>query len=406
MIRGGNRLTLLENGADYFPALIAALLAAQREIHLESYIFANDAAADAVAEALMHAARRGVETRILLDGFGSRGLAGERVRALRAAGVNLLFFRPERGFLPLRRRRFRRMHRKLVVIDARIGFVGGINLIDDLHGRKLAAPRQDYAVRIEGPLIADLHQAARQLWQRVWWSRLGLRRGEEAWLKPSGASIGNQRAAFLTRNSVRQRRAIEAAYLRAIRRARRDILIANAYFLPGLRFRHALIDAARRGVRVRLIVQGHSDHPLYQLAARALYRHFLENGVQLYEYHATEWHAKVAVIDDTWATVGSSNIDPFSLLLSREANIVVHDRVFAGQLLASLESAITRGAHQIFRRAWRHVPWYARFASWIAYGCVRLLMGIGGYTHLYDGVGKAEMRQKQDNIGPESDRQD
>lgn len=398
MIRGGNRLTLLENGADYFPALIAELLAAQREIHLESYIFANDAAADAVAAALMQAARRGVETRILLDGFGSRGLAGERVRALQAAGVSVLFFRPERGFMPFRRRRFRRMHRKLVVIDARIGFVGGINLIDDLHGRKLAAPRQDYAVRIEGPLIADMHHAARQLWQHVLWSRLGLRRGEEAWLKPTGAWIGSQRAAFLTRNSVRQRRAIEAAYLRAIRRARREILIANAYFLPGLRFRHALIDAARRGVRVRLIVQGQSDHPLYQWAARALYRHFLENGVELYEYHASEWHAKVAVIDDTWATVGSSNIDPFSLLLSREANVVVHDRAFAGQLLASLESAMSRGAHQIFRRAWRRVPWYARFASWIAYGCVRLLMGIGGYTHVYDAVSKAETRQKQPGV--------
>jgi cardiolipin synthase A/B len=124
-------------------------------------------------------------------------------------------------------------------------------------------------------------------------------------------------------------------------------MLANAYFLPGLRFRHALIAAARRGVRVSWIVQGHSDHPLYQLAARALYRHFLENGMLLYEYHATELHAKVAVIDQRWATVGSSNIDPFSLLLSREANVVVHDRAFAGQLQASLENAMARGAHRI-----------------------------------------------------------
>ena len=394
MIKGGNRLTLLENGADYFPALIAALVSAQREIHLESYIFANDAAADAVAEALMRAAQRGVETRLLLDGYGSRGFAPERLNRLRAAGVNVLFFRPERGFMLLQRRRLRRMHRKLAVIDACIGFVGGINLIDDLNGRNLAAPRQDYAVRVEGPLVADMHIAAWQLWQRVMWSRLGLQRGESAWLKPPNRSFGTQRAAFLTRNSVSQRRAIEVAYLRAIRRARREILIGNAYFLPGLRFRHALIDAVRRGVRVRLIVQGHSDHPLYQLAARALYRHFLENGVELHEYHASEWHAKVAVIDDTWATVGSSNIDPFSLLLSREANVVVHDRVFAGQLQTSLENALARGAHQIFRRTWRHVPWYARFASWLAYGVVRLLMGIGGYTQVYDGIHKSHPKTR------------
>jgi cardiolipin synthase len=173
MIRSGNRLTLLENGAGYFPALIAALHAARHEIHLESYIFANDTAASAVAEALMQAARRGVETRLLLDGYGSRGLLAERLKALRAAGVTVYFFRPERDFLPLHRRRFRRMHRKLVVIDARIGFVGGINLIDDLHGRKLAAPRQDYAVQVEGPLVADMHAAARRLWQLVQWSHLG-----------------------------------------------------------------------------------------------------------------------------------------------------------------------------------------------------------------------------------------
>jgi cardiolipin synthase len=389
MIKGGNHLILLENGSAYFPALISALDSARREIHLESYIFANDAEADRISAALMRAARRGVETRLLLDGYGSRGFSGESVKELQAAGVNVLFFRPERSFMPLHRRRLRRMHRKLAVIDARIGFVGGINLIDDLHGRQLAAPRQDYAVQVEGPLVADMHSAARQLWQHLLWSRLGLRRSEEVWLKPASEPAGSQRASFLTRNNVRQRRAIEAAYLRAIRRARREILIANAYFLPGLSFRHALIAAARRGVRVRLIVQGRTDHPLYQWAARALYRHFLENGVELYEYHASELHAKVAVIDDTWATVGSSNIDPFSLLLSREANLVVHDRAFAGQLQASLESAVTSGAHQILRRAWRHVPWYARFASWLSYGVVRLLMGLGGYAQSYDGVGKS-----------------
>jgi cardiolipin synthase len=390
MIKGGNRLTLLENGADYFPALIAALDAARREIHLESYIFVADSAGMAVAEALMRAARRGVETRVLLDGFGSRGFDADLLRMLRAAGVVVLFFRPERGLWPLRRRRLRRMHRKLAVIDARIGFVGGINLIDDLHGHGLAAPRQDYAARIEGPLVADLHVAARRLWRHVIWSRLGLRRHEDAWLKADAAIAGNQRAAFLTRDSVRRRRAIEAAYLRAIRRARQEILIANAYFLPGLRFRHALIDAAKRGVRVRLIVQGHTDHPLYLLAARALYRHLLDNGVMVYEYHATELHAKVAVIDETWSTVGSSNIDPFSLLLSREANLVVHDRAFAQQLRTSLELAIARGARQIHRGAWRRMPWYARLASWLAYGLVRAAMGIGGYAQTYDGIKTAE----------------
>lgn len=386
MVRSGNRLILLENGAGYFPALIEALNAARHEIHLESYIFANDVVATAVAEALMQAARRGVQTRLLLDGYGSRGLDPGHLKALLAAGVAVFLFRPERDFLPLRRRHLRRMHRKMAVIDAHIGFIGGINLIDDFNGRNLAAPRQDYAVQVTGPLVADMHAAARRLWQLMQWSHFGLRRSEEVWLKPTTDIVGTQRARFLTRNSLRHRRAIETAYLRAIQRSRREILIANAYFLPGLRFRHALIAAAQRGVKVRLVMQGRSDHLMYQMAARALYRHFLENGVEVYEYHSSEMHAKVAVIDGTWSTVGSSNIDPFSLLLSREANIVVHDRGFARQLQVSLESAMARGAHRIHRRAWSRVSWHARFASWVAYGFVRLLMGLGGYTRRYDDI--------------------
>ena len=383
MIRGGNRLTLLETGAGYFPDLLASLAAAQHEIHLETYLFEADATGLAVAETLMAAARRGVVTRLLLDGFGCRTTPPDLLDRLRGAGVEVLHFRPEVG-PRLRRSRLRRMHRKLAVVDARIGYVGGINLIDDLNGRNLGAPRQDYAVRVEGPLLADMHAAASRLWRLVTWSRLGLHRGEEAWLKAHTAPAGEQRAEFLSRDNLRHRRVIETAYLRAIHRARREIILANAYFMPGVRFRHALVDAARRGVRVVLMMQGRSDHPFYQLAARALYRYFLENGLEVHEYHASELHAKAAVIDGQWATVGSSNIDPFSLLLAREANLVVHDARFAGQLKASLELALEQGAHRIYRRVWSRIPWYARFASWLAYGLVRGFMGLAGYAQGWD----------------------
>lgn len=384
MIKGGNRLTLLENGAAYFPNLVASLDAARWEIHLETYIFEPDATGREVADALMRAARRGVVVRVLLDGFGCRATPASFLAEMSGAGVEVLIFRPEIG-PRLRKRRLRRMHRKLAVVDARIGYVGGINIIDDLHGRHLAAPRQDYAVKVEGPLVADMHAAANRVWRLVTWSRLGLHRGEEAWLKANAEAVGDQRGEFLTRDNLRRRRAIEVAYLHAIHRAKREILIANAYFMPGIRFRHALVDAARRGVRVVLLMQGHSDHPFYQLAARALYRHFLENGVEVYEYNATELHAKVAVIDDAWATVGSSNIDPLSLLLAREANVVAHDARFAGELKASLIVLLKKGAHRIHRRAWNRIPWYARFASWLAYGAVRGVMGLAGYAQSWDG---------------------
>lgn len=385
MIRAGNRLTLLENGAQYFPALIAAMDAARHEIHLESYIFTADASGLEVLAALMRAARRGVVTRLLLDGFGSRDLSRELRGEIRAAGVELMFYRPERGLMRLRRHRLRRMHRKLAVVDARIGFVGGINIVDDHTGRNLAAPRQDFAVEVRGPLVADIHAAARRLWRLLEWSRMGLRRGEDTWLRADVHPVGGQRAEFLTRETLRRRRAIERAYLKAIGHAREEILIANAYFLPGRRFRHALAQAARRGVRVILVMQGHTDHRLYQAASRALYRYFLENGMEVHEYHASELHAKAAVIDGRWATVGSSNIDPFSLLLAREANLVSHDPGFAHALRERILHARDRGAHRIHRQSWREIPWTTRFASWLAYGLVRGLMGLAGYAGVYEG---------------------
>lgn len=385
MIRPGNRLTLLENGAEYFPALIAALDAARHEIHLESYIFLADATGREIADTLIRAARRGVVTRVLLDGFGSRGLATDLVEEMRGAGVELAFYRPERGLMRLRRHRLRRMHRKIVVVDARIGFVGGINILDDRAGRNLAAPRQDFAIEVHGPLVADIHAAVRHLWKLVEWSRFGLQRGEDTWIKADPRAVGEQRAELLTRDNLRRRRAIERAYLKAIGHAREEVLIANAYFLPGRRFRQALLEATRRGVRVMLVMQGHTDHRLYHAASRALYRFFLENGMEVYEYHASELHAKVAVIDGHWATLGSSNIDPFSLLLAREANLVTHDPEFAQILRERILHARDHGAHRIHRQAWRRISWTLRFASWLAYGLVRGLMGLAGYAQMYEG---------------------
>ncbi len=385
MIRPGNRLTLLENGAEYFPALIAALDAAHHEIHLETYIYIADASGQAVAAALIRAAERGVAVRLLLDGFGSRGLAPELLARWQAAGVVVMFYRPLHDLFRWRRSRLRRMHRKLVVVDGRIGFVGGINVIDDLDGRNLAAPRQDYAVQVEGPVVADLHAAARRLWWLLEWSRKGRPHEALPLLPGEMPAVGVQRAEFLTRDTLHRRRAIERAYLKAIGQAREEILIANAYFLPGRRFRRALAQAARRGVRVILVMQGQSDHRLYQAASRALYRFFLENGMEVYEYHASELHAKVAVVDGRWATVGSSNIDPFSLLLAREANLVSHDPDFARDLRTRILRARDQGAHRIHRQAWHHISWPLRFASWLAYGLVRGLMGLAGYAASYEG---------------------
>jgi cardiolipin synthase len=377
-IRSGNRVTLLENGGQYFPALIAALDGAEREIHLESYIFEPDATGQAVIAALTRAARRGVRVKLLLDGFGARAFPPALARSLRAAGIALVFYRPEVAPFRLRRYRLRRLHRKMAVIDARLAFVGGINIIDDSNAPDRPSHRYDYAVQVEGPLLADIYPAIWRLWWLVRWSRIGRRPRRTRPLPVVAGARGTVAAEFVQRDNLRSRRAIEESYLDAIRAAHSEILVANAYFLPGRRVRQALVEAAARGVRVVLVLQGRSDHRLYQLAARALYRYFLESGIEIHEYHASELHAKAAVVDADWATVGSSNIDPFSLMLSREANVVVHDRAFARQLRDSLGQAMARGAHVIQRQAWRRIPWYQRLASWVLYGLVRLAMGLLG----------------------------
>lgn len=376
----GNRVTLLHNGEDYFPALEAAIDQAHRDIHLETYIFENDATGRRIADALKRAALRGVSVHLLMDGFGSRALPQAMFDYLTSAGIRVLVFRPETSPWRLRRYRLRRLHRKVAVVDGEIAFVGGINIIDDMDTPGQVPPRYDYAVSVEGPLVAEIDASARHVWSLVAWTRLRRRWIRDREMGPPRISKGNIHAAFVVRDNFRHRKDIEEAYLEAIRNARSEILLANAYFLPGLNFRHALLEAAARGVRVVLLLQGRVEYVLLHYASRALYGAFLDGGVEIHEYHKSFMHAKVAVIDNDWATVGSSNIDPFSLLLSREANVMVKDADFTAQLRDSIRGAMAKGARQIQPDNWKRQPRFQRFMSWLSYGLVRLMMGMAGYA--------------------------
>lgn len=375
----GNRITLLTRGTEYFPQLEAACDEARHEIHVETYIYDGDEAGQRVGAALKRAARRGVATHVLMDGYGSKRLARRFIADLTEAGVRVLVYRPERTPVFMARRRLRRMHRKLAVIDARVAFVGGINIIDDMHTPRHIPPRFDYAVRVEGPLLARIYPAVKRLWALVEFMQLGRDWHDLEKLEPQAAPCGTQRAAFVVRDNLRHRRDIEDAYLEAIAAARSEIIIANAYFFPGLSFRRALMDAAARGVQVTLLLQGRVEYVLLHYASRALYGAFLDAGIRISEYHKSFLHAKVAVIDGEWATVGSSNIDPFSLLMAREANVVVRDRAFAAALRASLAAAMAEGAHDVKRERWRRQPLAVRVVTWMAYGTARLLTGVFAY---------------------------
>ena len=364
---GGNAIELLHNGSEYFPALEQAIDSARYEIYLETYIFADDLTGHKIATALIRAAQNSVSVHLLMDGYGSNQLHDTFVQNLLNAGVKVLIYRREVFSFKLRRYRLRRLHRKLAIIDARIAFVGGINIIDDCEQSSEYVPRLDYAVSIEGPLIKKIHASAQQLWRTVSWAHFKKRWVNTAPLQPAVNSKGNQHADFLIRDNFRHRHDIEHAYLSAINSAQQEIIIANAYFLPGIYFRNALNKASRRGVDVILLLQGRIEYRLQHYATHALYGKLLDAGIQIYEYNAGFLHAKVAVIDRNWATVGSSNIDPFSLMLAREANVVIRNPVFADQLRSSLKVAIAKDSVLVARDNWQSKSWFYHAINWFCY---------------------------------------
>ena len=348
-----------------------AIARARHEVWLATYIFHDDEASHAMARALAEAGARGVKVNVVVDGFGSKDTLAALSQWLVAPAVALAVFRPVGSWLSLLQPgQLRRLHQKLCVVDGDVGFVGGINIIDDCrdlrHG-PLDSPRLDFAVELRGPLVAEVAHTARAMWTRAalgndWRDEvLALARSAEPLLRarrmlrsmrllrrPALQAVALQpvQAAFLVRDNIRQRRAIERWYVQGIRRAEHRVDLVTPYFYPGRAFRRALCGAARRGVQVRLLLQGKPDYRFAAMAAQVLYAELLANGVQIFEYTAAFLHAKVAVVDDEWATVGSSNIDPLSLLLNLEANVVVNDAGFASDLSRQFNEALA-GSRQV-----------------------------------------------------------
>ena len=376
----GNSVTLLRNGAEYFPVLLEAVALAEREIWLETYIFADDDTGRRVADALIGASRRGVDVRVLVDGWGARHyLTPTLAQRLIDGGVDLLKYRPEVMPWHFRSHRLRRLHRKLCHVDGRVAFVGGINVIDDMNTPGHTPPRVDFAVCVRGPLVVPIAQTMQRVWAIVEVTQL---RHSDVPFFPDeepAENAGTQVAKFTIRDNLRHRRDIERAYLAALRTSRREIVIATAYFFPGVRFRRALLSAAARGVKVTLLLQARVEFRLLHHASRALYGQLLAAGVTIQEYHRSFLHAKVAVVDGQWATVGSSNIDPYSFLMAREANVFVRDPVFASGLRAELAKMIEEGSRPVPPQDGAQRSRVAKAMSWIAYGTVRVAMGMMRY---------------------------
>ncbi|MCG6576314.1 cardiolipin synthase ClsB [Pseudomonas sp. AF32] len=333
---GNNRVTLLENGEEYFPRVFEAIRRAETEILIETFILFEDKVGNELRDLLVDAAHRGVRVTLSLDGFGCGELTPEFLASLSDAGVRLQMFDPAPLHLGIRTNWFRRLHRKVVVVDGVIAFIGGINFSADHLGDFGPEAKQDYSVEVKGPAVVDIHhfalmQSGRPSRAKYWWQRRRSRRSELAFSDHDG------QVRLVYRDNHEHQTDIEEVYLQVLRSAQRRVVIANAYFFPGYRLLREIRNAARRGVEVRLILQGQPDMMIAKLAARMLYDYLLKAGVVIYEYCERPLHGKVALVDEDWSTVGSSNLDPLSLSLNLEANVLIRDRAFNRELFERLD---------------------------------------------------------------------
>jgi cardiolipin synthase A/B len=398
-LRAGHHLHLLEGSRAFFPALIAGIDAAAREVLFETYIFDFTGSGAEVAYALERAARRGVVVRVVIDGFGTPELPPFWQMRFDEARVQWALYSRTGSFGLLWPGQWRRLHRKLCVIDETVGFCGGINVLDDFHDPNhgpLVSPRLDFSIRVEGPLVQQMRATMQRQWTRIeavgqlkrahWSGALERWRAARVQAPPPPApprqGDSNVRAALLLRDNLRNRAVIERSYLRAIGRAREEIIIANAYFVPGGRMRRALINAARRGVDVHLLIQGRYEYFMQYYASRPVFGALLRAGIHIHEYAPSFLHAKVAVIDGHWATVGSSNLDPLSLLLAREANVVVDDQRFARRLRDRLLHAMVHEGKRMDPAAYEKRPPWQRAKERLALVVMRVLLVIQGKKYL------------------------
>lgn len=400
-MRDGHQISLIEGGQAYFEALVSALDQARSQIQIETYIFDFHGATAIVAEALERAALRGLRVWVVVDGVGTPDMPSDWKDRFHRAGVDWRVYSPLGALGLLIPSRWRRLHRKLCVIDGHLAFCGGINILDDWydpHHGSLVQPRFDFAVCARGALVQQMQETMSQLWWRIQGVRHFRQQQFPAalssfraaglhlpWTHEATRALEDQllsKAGLLLRDNVLNRSQIERAYLKAIGAARHEIVIANAYFLPGRRLRKALIHAAQRGVRVRLLLQGRYEYFMQYHAARPVYGVLLAAGIEIHEYEASFLHAKVAVVDPhndrPWATVGSSNLDPISLLLAREANVVVADKAFAQQLYQRLHVAIHQRSKPVDAALYTQRSWHLRLRDRVAFGLMRLALFLTG----------------------------
>jgi len=398
--REGNSLRLLENGEEFFPRVFGAIRRAERTVLLETFILFEDEVGNALHRELLAAAQRGVKIEVMVDGYGSPDLSDKFVNSLTAEGVRFIYYDPRPLVMGMRTNVFRRLHRKIVVVDETVAFVGGINFSAEHNTSYGPEAKQDYAVEVKGPIVADITCYVREAMgseavTRRWW-------GGRSHRPAVNATPGNAQVLFVYRDNDEHRDDIEKHYLDMLRTAKEDVIIANAYFFPGYRLLREMRSAAQRGVRVRLIVQGEPDMPIVKVGAELLYNYLVDAGVEVYEYIRRPLHGKVAVQDRQWATVGSSNLDPLSLSLNLEANLIVYDRDFNQTLRDNLEQLLAKDCQRVLEERLPPRTWWQLTKSVIVFHFLRHFPAIAGWLPAHTPL----IAQVDPPVQPEMETQD
>lgn len=334
----GNRVTVLQNGIEILPAMLGAIRGAEKSVDFESYIFWSDSVGRRFRDALAERAQRGVEVRLILDGVGSpKRLSRLDLDVLRRAGVRVEFFRPIRPWmLDVINRR---SHRRVLVVDGKVGFTGGVGIAEEWEGNADSPKHwRDTVVQLEGPAVAQMQTAFQDNWSEVTGELLV---GEKFF--PRLVPAGNVRAAVIPSSPRPSSSPSQTLYSVAIAAADRTISISNSYFVPNHASLALLEAASRRGVDVRVLVPGVvNDLPVTKAGARSTFGQLLRAGVKIFEYQPTMMHAKTMVVDGIFATVGSTNFDNRSFRLNDEIDLAVYDEEVAGRLQAMFEADLRK----------------------------------------------------------------
>lgn len=369
--RDGNQVRLLINGEAYYPRVFECIRAACQEVLLETFIIFEDKVGLELQQVLIEAAKRGVRVVIAVDGYGTADLGREFIAAMTRAGIRLHVFDPSPRRFGVRTNLFRRLHRKLVVVDGARAFVGGINYSADHLGDYGDMAKQDYAVEVTGPVVSDLHGSMLRFLRPIL--------SAPSPVQASAQPVGDVRVMLVERDNEQHTTDIEEQYLIALRNAKKRLVVANAYFFPSYSVLRELRNAARRGVKVTMILQGQPDMRWAQRFSRLLYNYLLRDGVIIYEYCRRPLHGKVALVDEEWSTVGSSNLDPLSLALNLEANLIIRDRGFNQQLHDHLQQLAGAHCSQIHLERLVRGYWWRAPLVFMCFHFIRLFPAIAGW---------------------------